>query len=249
MVKRLQRNTTCWRTPPLIVMFINSFVLFVANHLKRAGHLKDHLDLHSPKPKYQCNVCGKKITTKSNLNSHMYKHKTIREYTCEYCGKAFKNNSKLKAHVDIHLNERRHKCEFCWQRVQQQRYPVAAQKECASCNKKTKLKLLRPQINYLAALTTTHIWRIREYDILNNSLFIFGNICNLNLWWWGPWSEKVKARLHCASASAVFFDLCRQYLTTPLQWQISGGGGGAPGTCPPLAAKFFSISCSFQGEK
>lgn len=62
-------------------------------------------------PIYQCQVCGKCLTTAGILKTHMLLHQDERPYQCEQCGKAFKIKAQYKTHITFaHSDEKRFKC-------------------------------------------------------------------------------------------------------------------------------------------
>ncbi|XP_018572375.1 zinc finger protein 664-like [Anoplophora glabripennis] len=62
---------------------------------------------------HQCDVCGKIISTKSNLNQHYRKHTGERPYGCDACGKKFLKAEHLTVHKRTHTGERPHRCMVC----------------------------------------------------------------------------------------------------------------------------------------
>ncbi|KOB76745.1 Uncharacterized protein OBRU01_05211 [Operophtera brumata] len=73
---------------------------------------------------HQCDVCGKVLSTKSNLKAHKVCHTdlrpfscadcpaTFRDYHCE-CGKTFYTSSALKQHKVVHTGEKKYQCKIC----------------------------------------------------------------------------------------------------------------------------------------
>ncbi|XP_061388448.1 zinc finger and BTB domain-containing protein 41 [Musca vetustissima] len=65
-------------------------------------------------PIYQCQVCGKCLTTAGILKTHMLLHKDDRPYQCDQCGKSFKIKAQYKTHIKYgHSEEKRFKCHLC----------------------------------------------------------------------------------------------------------------------------------------
>ncbi|XP_035828721.1 zinc finger protein 708 [Aplysia californica] len=62
------------------------------------------------KPKYKCEVCGKRVSCK---RSHQKTHSGEKPYKCEVCGSWFRSNSNLKRHKQTHTGEKLFKCEVC----------------------------------------------------------------------------------------------------------------------------------------
>lgn len=75
--------------------------------------LESHMQTHSKKRLYNCNICDKPFKTKASLYSH--KHNVHREgpmFSCSICGKSFKTKSCLTVHSYRHCNEV-HTCQIC----------------------------------------------------------------------------------------------------------------------------------------
>ncbi|XP_055957403.1 zinc finger protein 486 isoform X2 [Patella vulgata] len=74
------------------------------------GNLKKHIymmhtgDKTLPKKKvlYECEVCKKKLCSKSGLKCHMRTHTGERPYPCQLCDKAFRLGTTLKKHYKSH---------------------------------------------------------------------------------------------------------------------------------------------------
>ncbi|XP_039760082.1 zinc finger protein 436-like isoform X2 [Pararge aegeria] len=61
----------------------------------------------------QCDVCGKIISTKSNLKAHKICHTDSRPYKCAECPASFKGHSALFQHKRVHSGETPYHCEYC----------------------------------------------------------------------------------------------------------------------------------------
>ncbi|KAM7350940.1 zinc finger protein 30C isoform 2-T2 [Cochliomyia hominivorax] len=65
-------------------------------------------------PLYQCQECGKCLTTAGILKTHMLLHSDARPYQCDKCGKTFKIKAQYKTHIKYaHTDEKRFKCHLC----------------------------------------------------------------------------------------------------------------------------------------
>lgn len=65
---------------------------------RRAKDLDAHTKaLHG---KYQCQLCGAKITQRSNLIRHGSQHWKQRPYACSFCSKAYCRQDHLKRHMN-----------------------------------------------------------------------------------------------------------------------------------------------------
>ncbi|CAG9568325.1 unnamed protein product [Danaus chrysippus] len=62
---------------------------------------------------HQCDVCGKILSTKSNLKAHKICHTDLRPYKCEFCPSAFRGHSALFQHKKVHTGETPYHCEYC----------------------------------------------------------------------------------------------------------------------------------------
>ena len=68
---------------------------------KRMDHLRRHEQIHSSyKPKYDCSICGKKLTRKEFLKVHTgsVHMKKIVNHSCSVCGRQFNIKSNLQRH-------------------------------------------------------------------------------------------------------------------------------------------------------
>ncbi|GAB1293218.1 Zinc finger protein 963 [Apodemus speciosus] len=61
---------------------------------------------------YECNVCGKALSSSTALQRHVIVH-TERLYECTYCGKAFRYPKYLRLHERIHTGEKPYECKQC----------------------------------------------------------------------------------------------------------------------------------------
>ena len=59
----------------------------------------------------ECDICGKVLSSSTNLIRHKMYHSTERPYVCEVCNKGFKDVSNLKKHTQIH--KRIYPCFLC----------------------------------------------------------------------------------------------------------------------------------------
>ena len=62
-----------------------------------------------------CNICGKSITTK-NMARHMEKHTGKKKFQCNICHASFFQKTHLKNHIVLHENGECHQCQECKQK-------------------------------------------------------------------------------------------------------------------------------------
>eukprot|EP00099_Drosophila_melanogaster_P007797 NP_001260472.1 weckle, isoform B [Drosophila melanogaster] len=79
---------------------------------KNKARLRVHSQTHG-EPKFECNVCGKKLQTRAILNKHKYVHTDERRFKCEVCGSGCKNSTALKIHLLGHTGLRPYVCKYC----------------------------------------------------------------------------------------------------------------------------------------
>ncbi|KAH1003720.1 hypothetical protein HUJ04_003591 [Dendroctonus ponderosae] len=77
-------------------------------------YLRIHLKKkHVPDNRFVCDLCGKKLYSKSGLVDHMNVHKGLKPHKCEFCGIGFANSTTLRLHVRRHTGHRPYKCKLC----------------------------------------------------------------------------------------------------------------------------------------
>ncbi|XP_044736965.1 zinc finger protein 501-like [Chrysoperla carnea] len=100
--------------------------------------------------KLLCNICLKKLGTKSSLARHMETHDTNRKIyaTCNVCNKGFHEKGNYVRHMIKHEKEPKHKCEHCSKKFYElsllgkhlQKNHAVNPIECDECNKKFYLQ-------------------------------------------------------------------------------------------------------------
>lgn len=77
--------------------------------------LASHLQTHSGKKPYSCDICNKNFTTKWNLNAHRWIHmsRKLKPHKCKLCNAAFVHLTDLQAHERSHSKTRPFSCNHC----------------------------------------------------------------------------------------------------------------------------------------
>ncbi|KAF9412403.1 hypothetical protein HW555_009072 [Spodoptera exigua] len=68
---------------------------------------------HKGSREHECEVCGKKLTTKSSLTQHLAIHKGQYDLQCKVCDKKFKFKASLYIHEQIHNGKKVWSCNQC----------------------------------------------------------------------------------------------------------------------------------------
>ncbi|RZC32447.1 hypothetical protein BDFB_001481 [Asbolus verrucosus] len=75
--------------------------------------LRDHLIMHSGLKPIECKECGKGFALRTTLKAHLRIHTGDRPYVCNDCGKAFTQKTSLTIHLRYHSGERPYVCDIC----------------------------------------------------------------------------------------------------------------------------------------
>ncbi|XP_059051795.1 zinc finger protein 239-like [Achroia grisella] len=83
---------------------------------KRGRKKKDAESISDARKPHQCDICGKFLSTKSNLKAHKICHTDMRPYKCTECPATFRGHSALFQHKKVHSGDTPYHCEFCSKR-------------------------------------------------------------------------------------------------------------------------------------
>ena len=113
---------------------------------------KIHIELHTGKQKYECNLCKKNFFSSKRLRIHKEIHGEVSPYACSSCNTTFSNRQNLtihnrsKKHLDtVLLKTHKYTCDICQEPFttqQQQKYhysklhPEYRAYPCTACDKR-----------------------------------------------------------------------------------------------------------------
>ncbi|XP_033853847.3 zinc finger protein 23-like [Acipenser ruthenus] len=73
-----------------------------------SDHFERLQQIHMGQKLHLCNVCGKSLSTSTELKRHQCIHTGERPYCCTECGKRFNTSTELKRHRRFHTGEKLH---------------------------------------------------------------------------------------------------------------------------------------------
>lgn len=82
-----------------------------------------HLQSHAGIKEFTCEICAKKLSTKSSLNSHYQTvHTTDTPFKCNNCDKCFKTQAQMRLHQKTKHDKPKFHCEICNRSFQRSSY-------------------------------------------------------------------------------------------------------------------------------
>lgn len=79
----------------------------------KRSNLDSHKRIHTGIKNFTCDQCGKSFSQKGNLAGHLLTHSTSRPFSCAVCDKTFKTLMRLRKHLDVHSGRKAHVCQVC----------------------------------------------------------------------------------------------------------------------------------------
>ncbi|KAI5645847.1 zinc-finger double domain-containing protein [Phthorimaea operculella] len=100
-------NDSCWDADD------DSVLLHIKEKKNLLVLLEGEIAVSESKLPHQCDICGKFLSTKSNLKAHKICHTELRPYRCPDCPATFRGHSALFQHRKVHTREKPYHCEYC----------------------------------------------------------------------------------------------------------------------------------------
>lgn len=87
----------------------------ICHQLYLKTSIKHHINKHTVKTEFKCNICNKVFSTKWNLKQHRWIHacRSTKPYKCKVCTSAFVRESDYITHMNIHKSIKPFTCDYC----------------------------------------------------------------------------------------------------------------------------------------
>ncbi|XP_055694505.1 zinc finger protein 879-like isoform X2 [Lutzomyia longipalpis] len=79
----------------------------------RRDHIRTTHDTDREQEVFECHICGKKCSRKSNMVVHMMKHTGEFKHECPFCEKRFISGHEMRRHLVTHTGEKNVICSIC----------------------------------------------------------------------------------------------------------------------------------------
>ncbi|XP_041373780.1 uncharacterized protein LOC121386833 [Gigantopelta aegis] len=81
--------------------------------VKSRSYLLIHMRTHTGERPHKCSVCGQGFAVSQNMYKHMRIHTGEKRYSCVHCGRVFRDSQSRNRHVRLHTGEKPYRCDVC----------------------------------------------------------------------------------------------------------------------------------------